>query len=172
MFTLKSDFTNPVSAGSTPAGHDASARPQSGTPVQRAYINVSPQDTVIKNQNPPPAAMPLAQAPSVQPAVMPAAQPTPAPAQQPVQAAPQNMAQAMAQASSGMAQMTQRVAGQVLSFFFGNKKDAKADRSEEKEMRDRNDEGLLSIFGEAANPFSSSSKVNTGGNAGFGGGGK
>lgn len=78
---------------------------------------------------------------------------------------PQTLAQTGAQLGQAMSRLADRTIGQLLSFFFGYKKD----KTEETEQRDRNDASLLDIFGD--NPFTSS-RISQKENAGFGSGSK
>lgn len=78
---------------------------------------------------------------------------------------PQNAAQAAVQMAQNLGKMAERTIGQLISFFFGHKKD----KTEEAEQRDKNDASLLDIFGD--NPFSSS-KISKKENAGLGSGSK
>lgn len=87
-----------------------------------------------------------------------------------IQTALQNAAQQVSQAIS---QTLQQVPGfidkamsQVLSFFFGYKKDTR----EEKEKRDRNDAASLGMFGESDLFGTSASKVEQKENSGMGSG--
>jgi len=82
-----------------------------------------------------------------------------------VMSLPQNAAQAMTQMAQNLGKLAEKTVGQLLSFFFGYKKD----KTEETEQRDKNDASLLDIFGD--NPFSSS-KISKKENAGLGSGSK
>lgn len=57
----------------------------------------------------------------------------------------QNFGQAMGNAMAGLGKMVQNAASQILSFFFGHKKEN--DKTDEKHQRDRTDAATTDLFG-------------------------
>lgn len=60
-----------------------------------------------------------------------------------IQAFPQQLGQTLGQAAQNLANRAEKAISQILTFFFGHKKD----KTEEKEKRDRNDAALPDLFG-------------------------